>query len=58
MLIKEAITEVARKMKVNDPVDHSVTQLLDNYPDDLSEEDIRIALRAMEAVCGVVLKVS
>tara|TARA_R100000734_G_C3318882_1_gene113665 strand:- start:5414 stop:5590 length:177 start_codon:yes stop_codon:yes gene_type:complete len=57
MLFKEAITQVARKLKEDEVTDHSFTQLLDNYPKDLSEDDLKLALRAMEIVCSVVLKV-
>lgn len=57
MLFKEAITQVARKLKEDEVKDHSFTKLLDNYPKDLSEDDLRLALRAMEIVCSVVLKV-
>ena len=57
MLFKEAITQVARKLKEDEVRDHSFTQLLDNYPKDLSEDDLILALRAMEIVCSVVLKV-
>ena len=57
MLLKEAITEVARHLKEDETIDHSFTRLLDNLPSDLSEQDIRLALRAMEIVSDVILKI-
>ena len=41
-VVKEAITQVARKLKEDEVRDHSFTQLLDNYPKDLSEDDLRL----------------
>ncbi len=57
MLIKEAITEIAQQLKSNEHIDYSNNGLLDNLSSDLTEDDIRLALKALRVVCDVVLKV-
>lgn len=57
MLIKEAITEIAQQLKSNEHIDYSDNGLLDNLSNDLTEDDIRLALKALRVVCDVVLKV-
>ena len=58
MLIKEAITEIAQQLKSNEYIDYSDNGLLDNLSSDLTEDDIRLALKALRVVCDVVLKVN
>tara|TARA_R100000734_G_C3291177_1_gene82984 strand:+ start:580 stop:756 length:177 start_codon:yes stop_codon:yes gene_type:complete len=58
MLIKEAITEIAQQLKSNEHIDYSDNGLLDNLSSDLTEDDIRLALKALRVVCDVVLKVN
>ena len=57
MLIKEAITEIAQQLKSNEHIDYSNNGLLDNLSSDLTEDDIRLALKALRVVCDFVLKV-
>ena len=50
MLIKEAITEIAQQLKSNEHIDYSDNGLLDNLSSDLTEDDIRLALKALRVV--------
>jgi len=58
MLVKEAVTQIARKLKEENDTDYSNSTILTNYPEDLSEDDVRNALRAIEIVSEAVLELS
>jgi hypothetical protein len=58
MLMKEAIIEVARELKKTDTINFQDPQILSGYPNDLGNEDIEKALRAISAVSDIILKVS
>ena len=58
MLVKEAVTQVARKLKENNDTNYSSSTILTNYPEDLSEDDVRDALRAISVVSETLLKLS
>jgi len=56
--MKEAIIEVARELKKTNKINYQDPQLLTGYPNDLGNEDIEKALRAISAVSDIILKVS
>jgi hypothetical protein len=57
MLIKEAIQEVARKLKNPSNIVIQDNSLINDYPEDLNESDIRMAMMAISAVSDVILQV-
>jgi len=58
MLVKEAVTQVARKLKEKNDTDYSNSTILTNYPEDLSEDDVRDALRAISVVSETLLSLN
>ena len=55
MLIKEAIQKVARELKRDQEIDYQDPTILEGYSEDLSEDDIRQAMRAISIVSGIIL---
>jgi hypothetical protein len=56
MLIKEAIVKVARELKREKEIEYQDSSILDGYPQDLNEEEIRQAMVALSAVSDVIFK--
>ena len=50
MLIKEAIQKVAQELKRDQKIDLQDPTILEGYSEDLSEDDIRQALKAISIV--------
>tara|TARA_R100000426_G_scaffold33752_1_gene27392 strand:+ start:416 stop:592 length:177 start_codon:yes stop_codon:yes gene_type:complete len=55
MLIKEAIQKVAQELKRDQKIDFQDPTILEGYSEDLSEDDIRQAMRAISIVSGIIL---
>tara|TARA_R100000388_G_scaffold52517_1_gene39095 strand:+ start:415 stop:591 length:177 start_codon:yes stop_codon:yes gene_type:complete len=55
MLIKEAIQKVAQELKRDQKIDLQDPTILEGYSEDLSEDDIRQAMRAISIVSGIIL---
>jgi|TARA_R100001126_G_C4859165_1_gene166347 hypothetical protein len=55
MLIKEAIQKVARELKRDQEIDYQDPTILEGYSEDLSEDDIRQAMKAISIVSGIIL---
>jgi len=56
MLIKEAIIKVARDLKKGNDFEYQDQSILNEYPDDLSESDIKKAMIAVASVSDSLLK--
>lgn len=56
MLVKEAVIKVARELKKQTEPEFQDSTLLDGYPDDLSEAEIKQAMLAIASVSDVMLK--
>jgi len=56
MLIKEAIIKVARDLKKDNNFNYQDESILNEYPDDLSESDIKKAMIAVASVSDSLLK--
>ena len=56
MLIKEAIIKVARDLKKGNDFEYQDKNILNEYPDDLSESDIKKAMIAVASVSDSLLK--
>jgi|TARA_R100001509_G_scaffold80571_1_gene45360 hypothetical protein len=55
MLIKESIIKVARTLKEGKEIDIQDKNILEGYPEDLSEADIIKAMNAIDIVSDVLL---
>jgi|TARA_R100000455_G_C6265097_1_gene120334 hypothetical protein len=55
MLIKEAIQKVAQELKRDQKIDFQDPTILEGYSEDLSEDDIRQAMKAISIVSGIIL---
>ncbi len=55
MLIKEAIIKIARDLKSENGFHYQEKLILDNYPNDLTESDIKKAMMAVASVSDVLL---
>lgn len=55
MLIKESIIKVARTLKEGKEIDIQDKNILEGYPEDLSEADIVKAMNAIDIVSDVLL---
>ena len=55
MLIKEAIQKVAQELKKKQKIDLQDPTILEGYSEDLSEDDIRQAMKAISIVSGIIL---
>ncbi len=55
MLIKEAIQKVAQELKRDQKIDLQDPTILEGYSEDLSEDDIRQAMKAISIVSGIIL---
>jgi hypothetical protein len=58
MLVKEAVTQIARKLKKENKTDYLSSTILTNYPEDLSRDDIKDALKAISVVSETLLELS
>lgn len=56
MLVKEAIIKVARDLKKDNDFDYQDQSFLQDYPDDLTENDIKKAMIAVASVSDSLLK--
>ena len=56
MLIKEAIIKVARDLKKDNEFEYQDQIIFGEYPDDLSENDIKKAMIAVASVSDSLLK--
>ena len=56
MLIKEAIIKVARDLKKDNNFEYQDQSILSEYPDDLTETDIKKAMIAVASVSDSLLK--
>lgn len=56
MLVKEAIIKVARDLKKDNDFDYQDQSFLTDYPDDLTENDIKKAMIAVASVSDSLLK--
>jgi hypothetical protein len=56
MLIKEAIIKVARDLKKDNNFEYQDQSILSEYPDDLTENDIKKAMIAVASVSDSLLK--
>ena len=56
MLVKEAIIKVARDLKKDNDFDYQDQGFLTDYPDDLTENDIKKAMIAVASVSDSLLK--
>ena len=55
MLMKEAIQKVAQELKRDQKIDYQDPTILEGYSEDLSEDDIRQAMKAISIVTGIIL---
>lgn len=55
MLIKESIIKVARTLKEGKEIDIQDKNILEGYPEDLSEADVIKAMNAIDIVSDVLL---
>ena len=55
MLIKESIIKVARTLKEGNEINIQVKNILEGYPEDLSEADIIKAMNAIDIDSDVLL---
>jgi hypothetical protein len=55
MLMKEAIQKVAQELKRDQKIDYQDPTILKGYSEDLSEDDIRQAMKAISIVSGIIL---
>jgi|TARA_B100001287_G_C22568386_1_gene474999 hypothetical protein len=55
MLMKEAIQKVAQELKRDQKIDYQDPTILEGYSEDLSEDDIRQAMKAISIVSGIIL---
>lgn len=56
MLVKEAIIKVARDLKKDNNFNYQDQSILQDYPDDLTENDIKKAMIAVASVSESLLK--
>ena len=56
MLVKEAIIKVARDLKKDNNFNYQDQSILKDYPDDLTEDDIKKAMIAVASVSDSLLK--
>jgi hypothetical protein len=56
MLIKEVIIKVARDLKKDNNFNYQDQNILNDYPEDLSENDIKKAMLAVSSVSESLLK--
>ena len=55
MLMKEAIQKVAQELKRDQTINYQDPTILEGYSEDLSEDDIRQAMKAISIVSGIIL---
>jgi len=55
MLMKEAIQKVAQELKRDQKIDYQDPTISEGYSEDLSEDDIRQAMKAISIVSGIIL---
>ncbi len=53
--MKEAIQKVAQELKRDQKIDYQDPTILEGYSEDLSEDDIRQAMKAISIVSGIIL---
>lgn len=56
MLIKEAIQKVAKELKKESNIEFQDSSILEGYPEDLTQEDIKKAMAAISVVSEIFLE--